>query len=60
MCNYTIEKLSERLWGLFDSESETPDLPVVTCDDKALLEKVKQDFILCDKAEKNLKRIREA
>jgi len=55
MCNYTIEKLSERLWGLFDSESETPDLPVVTCHDKALLEQVKEDFIQSDKAEKKRK-----
>jgi len=55
MSNYQIEKLSENLWGLFDSESETPDLPVVTCHDKALLKKVKEDFILSDKAEKKRK-----
>jgi len=52
---YTIEKLTDRLWGLFDSESETPDLPFVTCHDKALLEKVKEDFIQSDKAEKKRK-----
>lgn len=52
---YTIEKLTENSWGLFDSESERPDYPVVTCGDKDLLEKVKQDFILSDNAEKKRK-----
>jgi len=53
---YHIEELTANSWGLFDSESETPKLPVVTCHDKDLLEKVKRDFIQSDKAEAKKKR----
>lgn len=52
---YNIEKIAENTWGLFDSESETPELPVVICHDECVLCKVMEDFIQCDKAEKKRK-----
>jgi len=55
MSNYTIEEIGVKYWGLFDSESETPNHPVVTCHDRDLLEQIKKDFIQSDKAEKKRK-----
>jgi len=55
MSNYEIKKVAENQYGLFDLEEENPEIPVVTCYEKPLLEKIKKDFILSDKAEKRRK-----